>query len=221
MTWWHFIVPGEPKGRTNPAAFGFIDPTGKARARQVQTKTTKSFEALVAAFALEALRDVPRLDQPLVLDILAVFPRPGYLDEPWESDGLIIQASKPDRDNIEKALQDGMKAEWRDDCRVSLGSTLKAFAERGGKPRTEVWVRVLDDGEVVEFHGNRVVMAATQAAIDAHRAMVKAAAKVQRERRNDEAKAVRAAARTEAKRAKAKGSPKAATLNLGGSAELL
>jgi Holliday junction resolvase RusA-like endonuclease len=175
--WWHFVVPGEPKGRKESQAIGFVDKaTGKVRARNVQPKggVTKGFEALVASFAMDALRHVGRLDQPLVLDILAVFPRPAYLTEPWQPDGLIVQASKPDRDNIEKAVQDGMRAEWRDDCRVSVGTTIKAYAERTGKPRTEIWLRAVLRDEAFDFHGHKVVMQAGDEARAAYRARKKA-----------------------------------------------
>ncbi len=208
MTTWHFTIPGEPKGRQESQAIGYIDPVTKAvRARNVQPKggITKTFEAMVAMFARQALGHVERLDCPLVLDILAVFSRPEYLREPWHPDGLIIQASKPDRDNIEKAIQDGMKAEWRDDCRVSVGTTFKAYCERNGKPRTEVWLRAIGESERFNFHGHAIAMPGTDAEKAAYREQAKADRKANKGKPQDD----RDAPKLELKMVEASGSPKA------------
>lgn len=148
----HIVIPGAPKGRTDPQAVAF-----GAHARLVQRKGSRSYEAFVAMVVHEAIGSEPIIDYPVRLDILAVFPRPGRLNHRREPDGLILHAQKPDRDNVEKAIQDGMKSCWRDDCLVSIGTTVKAYAERGGKPRVEVW---LSPTLRVDFHGHGVDMPA-------------------------------------------------------------
>ena len=160
MTEWHITIPTAPLGRTDPKSRAFINAHGKAVSTTYQPKkgVTKTFEAAVAMACDEVMRHVPVLDQPLVLDVLAVFDRPGYMLEPHQPGGLIFQANKPDRDNVEKAVQDGMKSLWSDDCRVALGQTVKAYRERDGKARVEVWLRTIEPAEALRFHGHEVVM---------------------------------------------------------------
>ena len=143
----HIVIPGPPKGRTDPQAVSF-----GGGARLVQRKGTRNYEAFVAMVVREQIGHLPIIDYAVRLDILAVFARPGRLDQKDEPDGLIFHAQKPDRDNIEKAIQDGMKAAWKDDALVVMGTTVKAFAERTGRPRVELWLTPMEPVEIHGFH---------------------------------------------------------------------
>lgn len=136
---WHIVIPGAPKGRQDPQAVSFGGVT-----RLVQRKQTRTYEATVAGVVGAAMAGSPLIDQPVRLDILAVFPRPGRLAGARESGGLILYAARPDRDNIEKAVQDGLRAVWRDDYLVAMGTTVKAYAERDGVPRLELWLTPIE-----------------------------------------------------------------------------
>ena len=101
----------------------------------------------VASCASHALAGV-RLEGPLQVDIVAVFPRPKYLlklhgrgplkGAPVHSPGRIWHDKKPDRDNIDKGILDGLKAYWGDDCQVCCGEVLKVYAAMDELPHVEV-----------------------------------------------------------------------------------
>lgn len=59
--------------------------------------------------------------------------------------GFVWAPTRPDADNIRKAVLDGMAAFWRDDGQVVCGDTLKVYAEKDGRPRLLVAVRTLED----------------------------------------------------------------------------
>lgn len=128
------VVP-HGKGRPRLAVIG-----GHARAY-----TPKDTERWEAAFAAIAAEHAPRvaLDEPVRVDVLAVMPRPKRLQRRADPDGLVWCESKPDADNVRKAVLDAMKAWWRDDALVAAGQTVKAFAEKTGAPRVVVRVRTL------------------------------------------------------------------------------
>lgn len=81
------------------------------------------------------------IDEPCIVDVLAVFPRPARLLKACYTDGLIWCGNLADRDNVDKAVLDAFKPFWRDDNRVSLGAILKCYAERDGRSRVVVRVR--------------------------------------------------------------------------------
>ena len=133
-----FEVPLPPRGKDRPR----VTRSGHA----YTPKETKRWES---ALAMMAQAHLPRtiLDEPLRLDVLAVLPRPRRLLRKRDPDGLIWAPVKPDRDNIEKAVQDALKAFWRDDALVVCGEPLKVYAEREGRPRVVVRIRSAGDVE--------------------------------------------------------------------------
>lgn len=136
---WSFQIPmtPEPKGRPRAARVG-------GSVRMITPTKTRSWEATIAAFAASVLPRSP-LEGQLRVDILAVMPRPGRLMRRKDPDGLLWAPTRPDADNIRKAVLDGMSACWRDDAQVVAGDTLKVYAEKDGKPRLLVVVCVLDE----------------------------------------------------------------------------
>ena len=60
--------------------------------------------------------------------------------------GHLYPAKKPDIDNIQKAVLDGCnKVVWKDDALICKIEVEKAYSD---KPRVEVHVRELEDGEI-------------------------------------------------------------------------
>lgn len=131
-----------------------VVPIGKGRPRVYRRKKKDGGEITVATtpektrrwesdFAAIAAQHAPAqvIDEPVRVDILAVMPRPKRLMRKADPDGIVPCGSKPDRDNIEKAVIDALAAWWRDDSLVTDGRTLKVYAEKTGAPRVAVRVR--------------------------------------------------------------------------------
>lgn len=125
-----FFVPGLPKGqprvracRRGPHA-GVYDPG-----------TADSWKAAIATAALAALgegiTDAP-IDWPVCVDCIWTFPRPKshFLRGGLRKDTPVYHATKPDRDNLDKAVLDAL-VHWRilrDDCLVVGGVLAKVYA---------------------------------------------------------------------------------------------
>jgi Holliday junction resolvase RusA-like endonuclease len=129
-----FVVPGQPvaKGRPRFARTA-------AGVRAFTDSETMRFESLVA-YAARAAK-LPRLAENAIirLEFDAIFERPKRLLRRADPRGLIRHTTKPDLDNIAKALLDGLSAHFRDQQVAEIGAS-KWFAERSGQPRTEVRV---------------------------------------------------------------------------------
>ncbi|GMV44363.1 MAG: hypothetical protein AMXMBFR64_60790 [Myxococcales bacterium] len=136
-------LPPTAKGRPRVAMRGKGD---AARPTMYTPPKTVSFEAAVAHAARAAMGPVV-LEGPIRLDMLLVLPRPGRLMRKSDPSGLVYAPKKPDRDNMEKAVMDGMSSCWRDDAQVVRGEPIKVYAEKNGRPRTMVRVEVLDEGK--------------------------------------------------------------------------
>jgi Holliday junction resolvase RusA-like endonuclease len=136
-----FEVPmqAKPKGRprhgTNPK-------TGKSIT--YTPKTTVKWEADFAQVA-KAYLPRERIERAVRIDLLFVFKRPQGLARSFDPDGLIWKATRPDRDNLEKAVLDALAPFWTDDALVVCGEPLKCYAERDGRAR--VLCRMTDAGD--------------------------------------------------------------------------
>jgi Holliday junction resolvase RusA-like endonuclease len=113
------------------------------KTKRVMAFRDKSMHEWSAAFAAIASAKLPAaiIDEPVRVDIMSVLPRPKKLDSKKNPDGLVWHVSRPDRDNLIKAVQDALRAFWRDDSLICVGTSLKVYAERTGRPRTVVRIR--------------------------------------------------------------------------------
>lgn len=102
-----------------------------------------AFKSDCRAAAYNAYRGAP-LDEPLRVDIVAVFPRPKgkmYKSKPMPRE---YKASKPDRDNIEKSVYDALNGlVWRDDALIVDGRTEKIIAAGDEQPHVEITINPL------------------------------------------------------------------------------
>ena len=149
-----FTIPlapeGAPRHRTGRTPDG--RPVQYAHPKGVQWRLA------VATCASQALAGV-RLEGPLLVDIVAVFPRPKYLLKlhgrgPLKGTlvhgaGRIWHDKKPDRDNVDKGILDGLKAYWGDDCQVCCGEVLKVYAALDELPHVEVRI---SEAPMLEAH---------------------------------------------------------------------
>jgi len=108
---------------------------------------TRKWEAQCAAVLAQHTPPEP-LSGPLILDVLYVLPRPGYMRKKdrhgqlKHDPGLVFRPSKADISNLAKSFEDSISLAkwWRDDAQVTCGFQLKAYAELDGDARIEVMV---------------------------------------------------------------------------------
>lgn len=138
-----FAAPIVPRGQPAPRAMAFLGANGKPTARTFQPKDAAQWKSDLRTYAQDHQPGTP-IDEPVRLDILAVLPRPQNRFRKKDPSGLIPCTSKPDADNIRKAVQDALnKVWWRDDALIVCGQTLKVYAEKDGHPRLVLRVRTL------------------------------------------------------------------------------
>lgn len=121
-----FTIPGKPfaKRRHRVASIA-----GKARAFNPEANV--SFERQVAEIA-RPLFPVP-IEGPVKLRIVATFEIPKSWSKKRQAEALGgYHTQKPDRDNVEKAVQDGLnRIAWRDDGQVADGRCIKRWGRYG------------------------------------------------------------------------------------------
>jgi Holliday junction resolvase RusA-like endonuclease len=118
-------------------------------ARVFTPAETRKWEADLAMMAQASLPP-GRISGPIRVDILAVFARTKelafrYKDGRWKhGEEMIWHTSKPDGDNIRKAVLDALRSFWGDDAQVVCGEMLKAWAEADGRARVVVRIRSIN-----------------------------------------------------------------------------
>ena len=130
-----FEVPGQPIAKARPRmarAGRFV--------RAYTPKRTLEFEKRVGVFCT-----APRIrgKVPVVINMRFIFKRPKRLMRKKDPDGLIPHTEKPDGDNVEKAVLDGLSGVlYNDDSHVFHSSWVKFYAEKNRGPRVElnVWI---------------------------------------------------------------------------------
>lgn len=139
------VCPMVPKGKPRPR---FSRKSGVA----YTPAEAKKWEAQCAAILAQHTPLEP-LDGPVIVDMLCVMPRPGYMRKKDRDGnykfptGLIFRPKKPDLDNLYKSVLDvgTMVRWWRDDCQVVSGTLLRAVAEIDREPRIEIMVSEIVD----------------------------------------------------------------------------
>lgn len=133
-----FRVHGEPKGQPRPRAFARVI-HGKPTARVYDAGTAEAWKGYIALAARPHVPPTP-LDGPIRLDAHFIFARPrkhyrtGKRSHELRPDAPLLHTSKPDRDNLDKALCDCLTqiGMWKDDAQVCAGEILKTFGDQPG-----------------------------------------------------------------------------------------
>ena len=132
-----------------------LPPKGKERARTVvhggkaRTYTPSGTTEWQARLAMMARESMPTeaLEGPIRVDLVCIVHRPNRLRRKCDPAGLGLWAcSKPDGDNIAKAVLDSLGAKhgagfWRDDAQVSDLRVVKVHVEKDGRPRMIIRIR--------------------------------------------------------------------------------
>lgn len=99
-----------------------------------RTGPVQSFKATVRHAAREAYQGAP-LEGPIYLSVAFYMPRPGRLI--WKKRPMprCPHSSKPDLDNLVKAVKDALSGLlWRDDAQVARMSIIKEYAAGDEQP---------------------------------------------------------------------------------------
>jgi Holliday junction resolvase len=134
----YFIIPGEMVGQGRPRAT-----TINGHARMYEPQKSVNYQNLVKMLATEKMEGRPPFIGQIEIDITPKKAIPDSYPK-WLKEMLLAEGSqaqpmcKPDNDNIEKAIMDGMnKIVYRDDTQVTVNHTSKRFGEKN-----EVFVTV-------------------------------------------------------------------------------
>jgi len=131
-------VYGDPKGQPRPRACirgshaGVYDPG-----------TADAWKAKICSELWGARSPVTG---PIRVDIVFLFSRPARLCRKKDHPGRIRHISKPDRDNLDKAVLDALTdvGIWGDDCQVCSGLIDKYYVAVEEKPGAEIKIYRLD-----------------------------------------------------------------------------
>lgn len=147
-----FIVPAVPVAQPRVKASAF---RGRAKVytptRIKQSDGTRKDHPIVAFKATVRLAATgsysgPPLEGPLRVDATFVFPRTTVLT--WKKKPMprLYHTSKPDRDNLDKAVMDALTGIiWRDDRQVCQGEIQKWIAAGDEQPHCLIVVTKLED----------------------------------------------------------------------------
>lgn len=132
-----FTVPGEPVAKARPRA--------TSNHHVYTPPKTVMYENRVMAAFTAAYPDHHPTDKPVRIEIEAVHAIPSSWtrkkrERAWA--GEIMKISRPDLDNIEKAIMDGLnEVAWRDDSQVWDKHSVKRYEQYGEEPHVSVYIR--------------------------------------------------------------------------------
>jgi Holliday junction resolvase RusA-like endonuclease len=132
-----FQIPGQPQGKGRPR-IGKVGP----HARMFTPAKTVAYEGLVAHAAQLAMAGRPLLDGPVSVSMALDCQVPASWSAKKQRQALageIRPTTKPDVDNVVKAVFDGLNGvAWRDDVQVVSLTVRKHYA---AVPRVDVLVQ--------------------------------------------------------------------------------
>lgn len=129
-----FRVFGDPKAQPRPRAFVRKMNNGQHIARVYDAKTAEGWKSAVADAARGCV-PFPPIVGPVKLDIEFLFARPNahYLKSGLRTNAPMYHTSRPDRDNLEKAVLDALTniGMWKDDSQICCGEITKRYVHSG------------------------------------------------------------------------------------------
>lgn len=131
MTAISFVVPGEPVGKGRPR----IGRVGN-HARMFTPAKTAQYENLIALAAQAAMRGRDLITGPVLCELHITVAVPQSWSKKRKAmalQGEILPTTKPDKDNVIKAIYDGINGiVWKDDVQAVAGYQRKTYGEVPG-----------------------------------------------------------------------------------------
>lgn len=142
-----FFAPGIPKAQPRPRAWARKMGNGQVVARMYDAGTAEAWKADVARVA-DCHRPPTKIEGPIRVDAVFLFPRPKYLLKKSSPPGRIRHTAKPDRDNLDKAVLDCLTTLgfWADDAQVCAGEPLKFYAAKDEQSGVHLTITLLSSG---------------------------------------------------------------------------
>lgn len=138
-----FTVPGVPVGKGRPR----VTTRGGKFASMYTPEKTANYEGLVAHSGKVAMAGMPLIDGPasVHLDIVCQVPASWSQKKRVQAlAGTVYPTTKPDIDNVEKAIFDGLNGVvWRDDVQVVEVRKRKRYGDTPGVLVTIIPIGVL------------------------------------------------------------------------------
>lgn len=154
----NFTVPGAPRGKGRARSSARIIPGkgGKPMAitRHYTPAETEAYESLIRLAASKAMEGLLPFTGPIRMDLAIICPVPAS----WSNArrlralaGQIAPTTKPDADNVEKAVKDGINGVvYRDDVQVVQDSKSKRYGEVPGVRVTVTEIEGLEPAQGVK-----------------------------------------------------------------------
>jgi Holliday junction resolvase RusA-like endonuclease len=140
-----FMVHGDPKAQPRPRAFARKFANGAIAARMYDAGTAEGWKGLIALAARPHKPAAP-IEGPIRVDVDFFFARPQRLLRRRDPEEPIPHDSKPDRDNLDKAVLDALTqlGFWRDDAQVCAGEVRKFYVSKTGSPHAKIRIEATD-----------------------------------------------------------------------------
>lgn len=139
-----FFVDGEPKAQPRTRAFSRGGITSV-----YDPGTANGWKALIAMAAKPHRPETP-IDNPISLHVMFLMPRPKRLQtKKYINKPLIWHTSKPDLDNLIKAVMDSLTqiGFWTDDSRVFRQYLIKRYANAYERPGVLIQLDLCGDDD--------------------------------------------------------------------------
>jgi len=140
-------VVGTPVAQPRARAATRLTTAGRLRTFVHDSGASEFWKRSIMLAASDARGRLDRYDGPARVDADFFFSRPKYLLRRLDSNGSIYKPTKPDRDNLDKAVLDALtECGWfRDDSRVASGLIEKWFLPKStSTPGAVIRVSILD-----------------------------------------------------------------------------
>lgn len=131
-----FFIPGQPQGKERARSRIVKTKSGKQFTTHYTPKKTRENEARISKYAMAAMGGAGPLEGPVRLTLRMGFEIPKSWPQ-WKREkalmGEIAPTVKPDSDNVEKSIKDGLNGiVWADDCQVIECEKVKFYTAMPG-----------------------------------------------------------------------------------------
>lgn len=124
-------LPGAPQGKGRPRFRVVRTKTGATFGNAYTPAKTRSYETLLRAAAINAMKDHMLIEGPLIVVVWAYMPVPQSWSKRKQNDalaGVIFPIGKPDCDNMLKVVDALNGVVWKDDAQIVDARVIKTYS---------------------------------------------------------------------------------------------